>query len=213
MTNPVLSHLVSGKVYGLFGIGNILAGATVTLTHSTIEPSLSETTNAQGEYVINLSKLNSQWSVGDTITITASKTAEGTITVTKTILSGGGQTVNLTLAETSNLVFEPNPIADKDVHNLNFSLITHYDGGKVTRTRPFPVDSINDNPLAKYRIAEQQTSGDPKYFGYTDRLGNWYIMEQNVSEGTFRYVKGSSEFPTNWTNRTELSYNYFHNVF
>ncbi len=213
MANPVLSHLVSGKVYGLFGTGNILAGATVTVKHSTIGPTagISETTNAQGEYIINLSGLDSQWSVGDEITVTATKTAEGTKTVTATITSGGGQTVNLTLAETSILVYDTNPVADEDVHNLNFNLITHYDGEKVTRLRPFPVQT--EDPLDKYQPADDDFNSDPNYTGFTDRLGNWYIVEDNIDSGTHRYTKGSSNYETNWTNRASLSYNYFHETF
>ena len=55
---PVTPHLVSGKVYDLYSVA--LEGATVTLTHDSITPSLSATTNAAGEYVINLNKLNTQ---------------------------------------------------------------------------------------------------------------------------------------------------------
>ena len=112
---PILGHLISGTISDL--LGNALAGATVTVTHESITPSLAETSDSTGKYIINLSGLSSQWSVGDTITITASKIAEGTKTITTVISSGGSQTVNITLAETSDLVFGTN---SQDRYNLNF---------------------------------------------------------------------------------------------
>ena len=139
---PVTSHLVSGIVRDR--LGDILSGATVTVTHPNITPVLSETTNAKGEYIINLSGLSSQWSVGDSISITANKSTEGTITVDTVILSGGSQTVNLTLAEISDLVFGEN---SQDRYNLNFALLTTYDGEKVTSTNPLPVSASLDIDL------------------------------------------------------------------
>ena len=152
---PVLSHLVGGKVYDLNG--TLLSGATVTLTHPTITPSISVNSNALGEYVINLSGLSSQWSIGDTFTITASKTAEGTISTTTVISSGGGQVINLTLAETSALTYYAQPL---DRYNLNFVLLTHYDGEKVTRERPLPVSSSGIDLLYNPSTSWAITRGD-----------------------------------------------------
>ncbi len=152
---PISSHLVAGHIYDLYGVA--LAGATVTLTHKSIEPPISKTTNASGEYVINLSGLSSQWSKGDTITLVASKTAEGTKTEETTIQGTGGQTVNITLAETSDLNYYVTPRND---YVLNFSLLTHYDGEKVTEERPLPVSSseidLLNNPSTSWTI----TRGD-----------------------------------------------------
>ena len=181
---PVTPHLVSGKVYDLYSIA--LVGATVTLTHSTITPSISKTTNAAGEYVINLNKLNTQWSSGDSITITASKTAEGTKTTETTISGAGGQTVNLTLAETSDLNYATN-IFNK--HNLNFVLLTHYDGGKVTRERPLPVLISNIDLLNN---PEQTNTYDSK-----NRLSTETVIIRGVSyKRTFTYTGNSFQFTT-----------------
>ena len=133
---PVTSHLISGKVRDR--LGNILSGATVTLIHPSITPSISETTNAAGEYIINLAELSSQWSVGDSFSIKANKTGEGEKTINSTISSGANQTINFTLEETSILVFGEN---SQDRYNLNFALLTTYDGEKVTSINPLPVNS------------------------------------------------------------------------
>ncbi|KKK64300.1 hypothetical protein LCGC14_2985600, partial [marine sediment metagenome] len=44
-------------------------------------------------------------------------------------------------------------------------------------------------------------------------FGKWYIVEDNLADGTHRYVKGSSDYTTNWTNKTNLTYGYFYDVF
>ena len=159
MAAPVLSHLISGTVYDLFRIE--LAGATITVTHASITPSISATTGADGKYIINLSGLSSQWSAGEEIQVTASKTAEGTKTISTTITGAGSQTVNVTLAETSDLVFATNT---PPRYNLNFALLTHYDGEKVTRERPFPVSSseidLLYNPAHSWEVTNQD--GQPE---------------------------------------------------
>jgi|SRR6185436_826919 len=73
----------------------------------------------------------------------------------------------------------------------------------------------NQNPLDKYKIANKDDDGTPNYYGFTDKDGNWYILKETISAGadTYRYIKGSSDFPTNWTGRAGLSYDYFENVF
>ena len=73
---------------------------------ATITPPLIEKTNADGQYIINLAKLSSQWSVGESFDLKISKTGFGETTVTKQIKSGGTQTENLTFTEESNLSFE-----------------------------------------------------------------------------------------------------------
>ncbi len=160
MAAPVLSHLISGTVYDLFGIE--LAGVTVSIKHVSFDQTIPDvTTGLDGKYLANLSGLTSQWSVGEEIEVTASKTAEGTKTISTIISTGGSQTVNLTLAETSDLIFGEN---SQDRYNLNFALLTHYDGEKVTRERPFPVSSseidLLYNPAHSWEVTNQD--GQPE---------------------------------------------------
>ncbi len=173
MAAPILSHLISGTVYDIFGTE--LAGATVSIKHVSFDETIpSVTTGSDGKYIINLSGLTSQWSVGDTLSVTASKTAEGTKTISTTITSAGSQTVNLTLAETSDLVRETQV---QNAHILNFVLPTHYDGEKVTRTRPLPVQAPIDidlvyNPTHTWAITNQDGQPDSETVTLAD--GNSY---------------------------------------
>ncbi len=202
---PVFPHTVTVIVRDVFG--NILNGATVTVIHS--NGTLTGTTNSNGRANIQLGQLSS-WVMADALEITATKTAEGTVTLETTISSGGGQTHNMTLEETSNFDFER--MSDTpDSYGMNFVILSHYDGEKVTRLRPLPVQT--ENPLDKYIPTDDDFASDPNYTSWTDRLGNWYIVRDNIADGTHRYARGSSDYETNWTNREELEYDYFYNVF
>ena len=75
--------------------------------------------------------------------------------------------------------------------------------------------------LAGYKIANQQAKAadaDITYYGYIDRLGNWYIMKRDGSDGgagviTFTFIKGSTLYSTNWTARESLTYAAFDTTF
>ncbi|KKM19244.1 hypothetical protein LCGC14_1657580 [marine sediment metagenome] len=157
----VTPHGIKGTIYDIFG--NALAGATVTVTHSSITPVLPETTDSEGHYLINLGGLDSQWTVGQSITINATKEAEGRISLTTAITSGANQTHDLTLTETSDFDFETQPDLS-DRYPFSMVMPVHYDGAKVTRSRPFPVriSDINliDNPAYSWTITNQDGQPD-----------------------------------------------------
>lgn len=69
------------------------------------------------------------------------------------------------------------------------------------------------NELGGYAISEIDDAGDPSYYGYVDKDANWYIMQENVAAKTYRYAKGTTGYPANWTGRAALVYDYFYNTF
>lgn len=159
---PSLSHILGIKVYSLDS--NLLEGASITVTLGS--ESITGTTDSNGECILNMSSFSS-WSVGDTISITAYKINEGIKTSTLVLDNTGGQTIELTLAETSDLSYYE--YSDTDKYPLVFSLITTYDGEKVTRSNPLPVivsgqsdyvDLIN-NPSTVWSITRDD--GQPDY--------------------------------------------------
>lgn len=188
MAAPIRPHLISGTIKGR--LGDALSEVTITLTHESITPSLSVTSDSSGKYIISLGKLSSQWSKGDAITLVASKTAEGTITLPTTIQGRFGQTVDLNLAETSDLSYYPNP---RDVYNLNFSLLTTYDGEKVTFSNPLPVSSseidLFNNPSTSWII----TRGDSQPDSETITLNNGDIYKR-----TFTYTNDVMTARSKW---------------
>ena len=135
MPNPSDNHLVAVTVYELFG--SVLEGATVTITHS--NGTISGTTNDQGEFVGNLATLSS-WSVGDALSIYATKTGEGTKTETTTVSSGAGQTETITLAEEEVVEGQ---FAVENVAKINKAMLISYDKRDITRTNRLPVSVFN----------------------------------------------------------------------
>lgn len=70
----------------------------------------------------------------------------------------------------------------------------------------------NQLPLEGYVITEIDDN-IISFYGFTNSNGGWYIMRMATETGTFRYAKGDSDFPSNWKNRENLKYDYFHNEF
>lgn len=68
------------------------------------------------------------------------------------------------------------------------------------------------SPTDGYKISEID-QGPVTYYGFTGKTGAWLIMREEADGGSFRYAKGSSNFPANWTNRENLRYDYFYNLF
>lgn len=75
------------------------------------------------------------------------------------------------------------------------------------------IDPAVKQPTDGYRISGIDDDSESSYYGFINKDGEWFIMRETSSSGDYRYVRGSSNFPTNWSNRTSLSYDYFHNVF
>ena len=74
------------------------------------------------------------------------------------------------------------------------------------------IDPAEKKPMDGYSISEIDDSVIA-YYGFTNKTGNWFIMQEDTDTGAFRYIKGSSSFSTNWTNRESLTYDYFDNIF
>ncbi len=199
---PAQSHPVGILVYGIDN--QLLEGATVVLTLGS--GTTEGISNSKGEVVLNTGNFTS-WSVGDTVSITASKTGVGTKTQSL-VLTDRPQRLSITLAETSDLIYHENTETNEYV--LNFSLLTTYNGKKVTTDNPLPIKT--QDPVAKFHLSDI-ARGDPEYWGYLDKDGNWYIMKDGRSAGTRRFARGTSDYSANFTNRANLTYSYFNEVF
>ena len=128
------SHPIGIKIYSIDN--QLLEGATVTLTLRTNTP-ITKISNSKGEVILNVANAGS-WSVGEEVTLTASKTGSGTKTSTLVLTSSPQQT-SLTLAETSDLIYYEQ--TENNTYVLNFALLTTYDGEKVTQSNRLPVSS------------------------------------------------------------------------
>jgi len=76
------------------------------------------------------------------------------------------------------------------------------------------IDPAEKHPTDGYKITQLDDS-TPAYYGFVNKSGAWFIQKED-SSGNYRYTKGSSDFTnatTGWPNHTNLSYDYFDNVF
>lgn len=62
-----------------------------------------------------------------------------------------------------------------------------------------------------YSISDLDETGTTKYYWFTDKVWNRYIL--SLTDIQARYIKGTSNYTTNWTNRASLVYDYYYNIF
>ena len=206
---PPLPHIVYGKVLDIYG--NNLSGATVTLTHESIDPILISTSDSVGDYRFNLGDLDSSWSVGQNITLKATKIAEGTKSITIAITGGGGQEQNITLAETSDFVYDTQV---QNRTNIVMSVPLHYDGLKVTRERGLPVYMVLERQYTQVFSALDSDPNKVEYQGWGNpgslkSEAKWRIMKI-IYSGNFitglTWASGNQNFDKIWDNRTTYIY-------
>jgi hypothetical protein len=87
------------------------------------------------------------------------------------------------------------------------------DSGTVALQNPNgqTIHPAETQPTDGYQIAEIDEN-ETSYFGFVDTEGHWFIMKEDVA-GSFRYTKGESGFPNNWSIRDKLKYDYYDRVF
>lgn len=74
------------------------------------------------------------------------------------------------------------------------------------------VDPAERQPMDGYKISEVDDN-IITFYGFTNKVGAWIIMREDTETGSFRYLKGASDFPHSWAKHEKLAYDYFHNVF
>lgn len=67
-------------------------------------------------------------------------------------------------------------------------------------------------PLDGYNIAEVEND-IISFYGFIDKNGVWYVLRVDMVAGSFRYARGTDNFPSAWENRETLEYGYFNDVF
>lgn len=89
--------------------------------------------------------------------------------------------------------------------------------GNSDRTTQVRDDVVGNPPAPQsptdgYTISEID-DGLIAYYGFMGQKGAWFIMRQDSNDGSFRYVKGDTDFPVSWEERENLTYDYYANVF
>jgi hypothetical protein len=72
----------------------------------------------------------------------------------------------------------------------------------------------NNGQTTDYEVSDSDEADDNnKYYGFTKADGGWYILFQDVTAGTYRYIKGDENYINAWSNRDSLVYDYYYNIF
>lgn len=88
-----------------------------------------------------------------------------------------------------------------------------FGGSQVPTSASQNGNASQTQPTEGYRISEIDDSGAVAYYGFTNDSGAWFIMKEDANSGSFRYARGNSGFPSNWSRRQKQKYDYFHNLF
>ncbi len=75
------------------------------------------------------------------------------------------------------------------------------------------LEQLVADSLAHYKMDDFDVSSDPKYVGYQDKDGNYYIARYNIASPAVDYTKGTSGYAAAWTNRAAESYSDFASTF
>lgn len=150
-------------------------------------------------------------------------------------------TPNLPAIDTTSPAYEPEIVTDPNIADVNRRLFLKLIGGAGLSvfmmsiftdrahaaffgSMPIPgamtlkdstgaaIDPAEKQPTDGYEISEIDDAASPAYYGFVHKTGAWYISREDAN-GSYRYAKGPSDFPTAWTNRATLTYDYFDNVF
>lgn len=70
------------------------------------------------------------------------------------------------------------------------------------------------NPLPGYVATDVDETADPKYYGFVDASGKWYIMQSTTTGSVmaFRYAAGNSGYAAAWSGKTGLTYKIINEV-
>jgi len=93
------------------------------------------------------------------------------------------------------------------------SLLERLTGGKDTGSTGLAGKEAGSDSTDGYQISEIEDNGIIAFYGFTDKIGFWFIMREDMDEGSYRYARGDSKFEDNWSKRKDLEYDYFHEVF
>ena len=84
------------------------------------------------------------------------------------------------------------------------------EGGATEAKQDAIITAINNSGSGIcYRYVDQALSTTYKYWGFKEVDGeNWKIIRKDLTTKSFRYVIGTVDYSTNWSNRETLIYTY-----
>ncbi len=158
-------------------------------------------TDSNGVYLFDLSDIG--YTEGETATIDVTEQFNNELVTDSFVVSGF-----FTADHDITLVLRTRV---ENISNLNEQNVLHSVGKKpITANNPLPIFN-ETNPLDGYMLAGGDDNN--QIYGYINSGGAWYIQKFNNSDKTYKYVKGPSDFISNWNARTTLNYSFPNEVF
>lgn len=103
-------------------------------------------------------------------------------------------------------------IFNKRAEGLFFKSLPGSGGVSLEDIAGNKINPAQSHPMDGYRISDIDNNVIT-YYGFTNKDGAWFIMREDTDIGSFRYARGESNLTGNWTNRENLKYDYFSNIF
>ncbi len=174
MAPPPHSQTLGIIVKGLDS--SVLEGATVTVSKG--DDSLdSQITNSAGEAIFNIGNFSS-WSVGDEISIFATKTGVGRKTQ-ELVLTDRPQIVNIQLEQTSKFIIGENE--ETNTYPLTFAMLVDFQGNKITDVNPLPIKFVDSNGIRIKSVIQEENRSGSDASGSDGTTGRSLTL-QNTSE-------------------------------
>lgn len=74
------------------------------------------------------------------------------------------------------------------------------------------IDPAIKHPTDGYNITAIDDSTLPSYYGFVEKDGAWFIMQED-EDGNYLYFKGASDFSSSWAVKGGLQYDTFDEIF
>lgn len=72
---------------------------------------------------------------------------------------------------------------------------------------------ISTDPLAPYQLANYEIADGIIYLGKTDKDAKWFIKKIDTALGLATYCRGDTDYDTSWSDKENLAYDSFNNLF
>ena len=199
MPTPQTPYIVSGTIYTSRGT----VGNTVVRVGE-----LTTTTNAQGQYIVDLADFADGYTDGTSYNIISFDEHDNEYKADTITVSGQGLTKNLFLDARNELNAQTR---NSDTRRIEARTV----GNKpVTHANPMHIHNF-ERPLTQ--LMANNSSGQPDYIGYAppgtpSSEAKWLIIKMEYDNGSAKpptarkYASGNAEFDKEWDERAVYTY-------
>ena len=203
---PLISYPITGSVKD--SRDRLQSSVQVRFTNLTKDSNgltpLFVTTNSDGIYTADAANFTVGYDLNDSVQVFVLNSFQDESKTDTFTISESSKNLDLVLEVIESL-------QKGTASQISPVVLTNVNKKPFTKINPFPVST--GDIRSEYVNSDSDTDQEPEYWGYVDRFGNWFIEEINRTNGTYRFARGPNNYSANWTNRTDLDYKYWYEVF